>query len=175
MPDALRRHAKSFVHIVDATIERVGAATAWLVVLMVAITVFDVVMRYGLKQGSVALQEMEWHLFAALFLLAAAYTLKHDGHVRVDLLYRSRFFGPTTRKIIDVMGILCFLIPFCGAVIMTAWPFVLDAYQHSEHSPDPGGLPYRWIIKFMILLGFALLLLQGFANLLRTLLSTGRD
>jgi len=128
---------------------------------------FDVVMRYLFHRGSVALQELEWHLFALVFLLSAAYTLKHDGHVRVDIVYQSRWMNARRRAWVDLFGGLFLLLPFCLLIIVGSWPFVAGAFVVGEGSPDPGGLPYRFLLKAAIPLGFFLLLLQGIAHLLR--------
>ena len=83
-------------------------------------------------------------LFSILFLIGAAYTLKHDDHVRMDILYRSGFLTDKHRAWMDVIGTLLILIPFCVLIIVSAWPFVSQAYLYNEGSPDPGGLPARW-------------------------------
>ncbi|HHM05507.1 MAG TPA: TRAP transporter small permease subunit [Gammaproteobacteria bacterium] len=145
-----------------------GRLSAWLVLAMVLLVCYDVAMRYLFQAGSVALQELEWHLFALIFLLGAAYTLKHDGHVRVDVLYQSRWLGPRGRAWVDLLGSLLFLLPFCTLVIADSVPFVENAYVIGETSPDPGGLSHRWLLKAAIPLGFVLLALQGLALALRS-------
>jgi TRAP-type mannitol/chloroaromatic compound transport system permease small subunit len=155
---------------IDAISEGVGRVVAWLIPLMVLIIGYDVTMRYLFRIGSVALQELEWHLFAIVFLLGAAYTLKHDGHVRVDIFYRSRRVSERQRAWIDIFGTLFFLIPFCVLIIVSAWPFVMNSFAMGEGSPDAGGLPYRYLLKAAIPVGFALLLLQGISNMLRAVL-----
>ena len=146
-----------------------GRLVAWLVLLLVVLISYDVAMRYLFEAGSVALQELEWHLFALIFLLGAAYTFKHDGHVRVDVFYQNRM-GIRARAWVDLLGTFCFLIPFCALVIINSWPFVHDAWLFHEASPDPGGLPARWLLKAAIPLGFVLLLLQGLADAINKLL-----
>jgi TRAP-type mannitol/chloroaromatic compound transport system permease small subunit len=137
---------------------------------MVLLICYDVTMRYSFHQGSVALQELEWHLFALIFLLGSAYTLKHNNHVRVDILYQSQYLSNKHRALINIFGILLFLIPFCVLILITTWPFVENAYYYLEGSPDPGGLPYRYLLKGSILVAFTLLILQGLAELLRNYL-----
>ena len=146
-----------------------GCLAAWMVMAMVMIIVYDVAMRYLFQAGSVALQELEWHLFALVFLFAGAYTLREDSHGRVDMIYRSRRIGERGRAWIDLVGIFVFLLPFCLLVIWACLPFVENSYQLGEGSPDPGGLPYRWLLKAAIPLGFTLLLLQGVAMAIRCL------
>lgn len=145
-----------------------GRASAWLAVLLVLLVSYNVGMRYLFHSDqSVAPQELEWHLFALLFLLAAAYTFKHDEHVRVDILYQR--LGVRGRAWVDFLGGLLVLLPFCLLIIISAWPFVMNAYAMGEGSPDPGGLPYRYLLKAAIPAGFMLLALQAIASILRNL------
>lgn len=143
--------------------EWTGRLIAWLVLALVLLISYDVAMRYIFQAGSTALQELEWHIFSLIFLLGAAYTLKHDGHVRVDVFYNAKWMSARGRAWIDLLGTLFFLLPFCILVVYSSWPFVLSAYEFSEGSPDPGGLPYRFLLKAAIPLGFFLLTLQGLA------------
>ncbi len=149
--------------------ERTGMLVSWLVLAMVLLVSYDVAMRYLFQSGSVAIQEMEWHLFSLIFLIGAAYTLKHDDHVRLDLFYKSKFMDDRRRAWIDLFGSIFLLIPFCILIISSAWPFVYQSYIHLEGSPDPGGLPYRWILKASIPLGFTFLLLQGVSDIVKNL------
>lgn len=142
---------------------QIGAGVSWLVLAMVLVIIYDVGMRYLFRIGSVGLQELEWHLFSVLFLLAAAAVLKDDGHVSVDVIYKSRRISDRTRTWINLLGSLFLLLPFCLMILHSAWPYVLSSFLILEGSPDPGGLPYRFLLKLMIPLGFFLLLLQGIA------------
>ena len=146
-----------------------GRGLSWLVPALVLLVSYDVIMRYFFQSGSIAIQEMEWHLFSLIFLLGAAYTLKHDDHVRLDLVYRSRFMSDYRRAWINLVCSLLFLVPFCILIIKSSWPFVSQAYQFAEGSPDPGGLPYRWVLKAAIPLGFFLLIIQGIGEGLKSL------
>ena len=161
---------KNIINSIDILNETIGRAASWLVLAMVLLICYDVTMRYSFHQGSVALQELEWHLFALIFLLGSAYTLKHNNHVRVDILYQSQYLSNKHRAMINILGILLFLIPFCVLILITTWPFVENAYYYLEGSPDPGGLPYRYLLKGSILVAFTLLILQGLAELLRNYL-----
>lgn len=165
---------KTIINGIDTFNEWVGRTSAWLVLGMVLIICYDVSMRYFFNEGSVALQELQWHLFALIFLLGNAYTLKHDGHVRVDVIFQSRYLSNQHRALINIFGILFFLMPFCILVLTTTWPFVENAFYYKEGSPDPGGLPHRYILKASILISFALLILQGIAELLRNYLKLGQ-
>lgn len=149
--------------------EITGRIIAWLVLFMVLLVSYDVTMRYFFRGGSITLQELEWHLFSAIFLLGAAYTFKHDDHVRLDLFYQSRFMDEIRRAWVNIIGGVFFLLPFCLLVIVSSWPFVFQSFIHGEGSPDPGGLPYRWLLKAAIPLGFILLLLQGLADVFKNL------
>lgn len=162
-------NSKILIEKLDSLSEFIGKMTSWLVIIMVLLISYDVSMRYLFKSGSIALQELEWHLFSLIFLLGAAYTLKHDNHVRVDLIYRSQRLSDHYRAWINIFGGLFFLIPFCCLVIINSWPFIENSFLLNETSPDPGGLPYRWLLKATIPFGFFLLLLQGLAEILKNI------
>ncbi|VFM99176.1 MAG: TRAP-type mannitol/chloroaromatic compound transport system, small permease component [Candidatus Kentron sp. G] len=131
--------------------------TAGVLVLLTLLNVFyDAIMRYFFHTGSIALQEMEWHMFSLLFLFGISYALKEDGHVRVDLVY-SRL-SPRARASINLLGTFFFLIPLSVLIIQGSLPFVGDAYELGEKSGDPGGLTHRWLIKAMIPISFLVLL-----------------
>ena len=157
------------INAIENFIDLTGRMVSWLVLAMVILICYDVAMRYLFNYGSVALQELEWHLFALVFLLGGAYTLRHDAHVRVDILYHSRFVSDTGRAWISLLGTLLFLFPFSIMIVMTAWPFAENAFFYNEGSPDPGGLPYRFILKGAILAAFVLIMLQGLAEILKNL------
>ena len=120
------------------------------------------------------MQELEWHLFAIIFLVGAAYTLKYDRHVRVDVLYMK--FKPKTKAWVNFLGSLIFLLPVCLIGIWSSKNFVMNSFLIGEGSPDPGGLPARYILKAVIPIGFFLLLLQGMALSFRSLIEiTGKE
>ncbi|PHS26435.1 MAG: C4-dicarboxylate ABC transporter permease [Methylophaga sp.] len=161
---------KTIITVIDTLTEWVGKTASWLVLALVLLICYDVAMRYLFQQGSIALQELEWHLFALIFLLGSAYTLKHDEHVRVDILYQSRFVSDKQRAWINILGTVFFLLPFCILILITAWPFVENAFYYKEGSPDPGGLPYRYLLKGSLLVAFGLLILQGLSGLLKNII-----
>ncbi|MGK7344738.1 MAG: TRAP transporter small permease subunit [Candidatus Nitrospinota bacterium M3_3B_026] len=148
--------------------ELVGRAVAWLALALCAVTAWDVFARYIFHSGSVALQELEWHIFSALFLLAAGYTLKKDEHVRVDVVYAR--LGVRGKAVMNLAGSLFLLMPFCALVVYVSAGFVASSWELGEGSPDPGGLPARYVLKAAIPAGFSLLLLQGAAEALRSFL-----
>jgi len=159
----------TIIRLIEAFSEWTGRAISWLVLILVLIIAFDVAMRYLFQSGSVALQELEWHLFALVFMLGAAYTLKHDGHVRVDIFYQSQWMNDVRRAWVDLLGTIFLLFPFCVLIIYSAWTFVLSSYNIGEGSPDPGGLPYRFLLKAVIPITFILLILQGLSLLIRSM------
>jgi TRAP-type mannitol/chloroaromatic compound transport system permease small subunit len=159
---------KSFSRWIDEINERIGRLVAWVSLGLVVVIFADVVMRYLFNNSYVFTQELEWHLFAFIFLIGAGYTLLHDGHVRVDIIYQR--LGLKGRAWINLGGVLLFLIPGCAMVIMTSWKFMLNSYAILEGSPDPGGIPWRFIVKGFIPAGFFLLLLQGISLGIHSLL-----
>lgn len=144
---------------IDAVNDWVGRAVSWATLLLVAVTFLDVVMRYFFNTSFVFTQELEWHVFAFIFLMGAGYTLKSEGHVRVEVFYGR--LSPKGRAWINLIGVLFFLVPSCLLFIKTAIPFAVRSYEIMEGSPDPGGIPYRFILKGFIPAGYALILLQG--------------
>jgi TRAP-type mannitol/chloroaromatic compound transport system permease small subunit len=150
---------KSYIKFIDKLNSKLGYYTSWLTLLLVLITCFDVFTRYILNESSVALQELEWHIFSAIFLMAASYTLITDDHVRVDVFY-SRF-SEKQKAWVNFLGAILFLIPFCVLVIYSSQNFVITSFQFKETSPDAGGLPARYILKSFIPISFIFLFLQG--------------
>lgn len=159
---------KTICRYIDTINEWVGRGVAWVTLGLVLVVFTDVVMRYLFKTSFVFTQEMEWHLFAVIFLLGAGYTLLHDGHVRVDIIYQR--LGAKGRAWINLIGVILFLIPGCIMVISTSWMFVINSFSILEGSPDPGGIPLRFIVKSTITVGFFLLLLQGLSLGIHSLL-----
>ena len=144
---------------IDTLNQWVGRGVSWVTLALVLVVFVDVVMRYLFNTSFVFTQELEWHLFGFIFLMGAGYTLLHDGHVRVDIIYQR--VGLKPRAWINLCGVILFLIPGCIMVITTSFKFALNAFEIMEGSPDPGGIPFRFVIKSCIPVGFTLLLLQG--------------
>jgi len=149
---------------IDAVNERIGRAVLWLVLAVTLISAANALMRYGFGMSSNAWLEIQWYLFGAIILLAAGYTLKHNGHVRIDIIYGR--FSARTQAWIDLLGSLLFLLPLCGLIVWLAWPGFVDSFVSGETSPDAGGL-IRWPVRLLIPLGFALLALQGVAEIIK--------
>lgn len=150
--------------LIDRVNELVGRSVFWLVGAATLISAANALVRYGAGMSSNAWLELQWYLFAAIFLLAAGYTLKHNAHVRVDLFY-SRL-SDRGRAWVDLLGALFFLLPFGVLVAWLSWPGFIDALRSNESSPDAGGL-LRWPMRLMLPLGFGLLALQGVAEILK--------
>lgn len=159
---------------IDAINRGVGSVAAWAAALVVLVVFSDVVMRYLFNTSYVFIQELEWHLFSFIFLMGAGYTLYKEGHVRVDIFYQR--IGSKGRAWINLMGVLLFLIPGCYLVITTSYKFAHTSFLNLEGSPDPGGIPYRFIVKYTIPIGYLLLLLQGLALGIRSFFAViGKD
>lgn len=146
--------------------DRLGTFSALIFLAMLVNVFYDVLARYLLNDVSIALQELEWHLFAATFLFGVPFTLKAGGHVRVDLIYER--LSPNGRAWIDLLGTIIFLLPFCGLVAWFGIDFVKEAYELGESSGDPGGLSHRWIIKAAIPVSFAFMAISGLGLLLNS-------
>ena len=156
------QYLEKIVRIIDGLSDKIGYLVGWLTTIMVLVVFYDTFMRYVFQKGTVALQELEWHLFAIIFLIGAAYTLKQGGHVRVDIIYLK--LSDNAKAWIDLLGTFVFLIPFAIMVILSTKGFVINSWNVREVSPDPGGLQARYILKAMIPLGFSLLIVQGFSE-----------
>lgn len=147
----------------------IGQLCYILVLLMIALGVWNVIGRFlgravGLNLTSNALIEGQWYAFTMLFMLGAAYTLLHDGHVRVDIFYTN--WSIRQRAIANLCGSIFFLIPFCILSVVASWASIMNSWSVLEMSPDPGGLP-RYPIKSMILIACSLLTLQGISEIIK--------
>ncbi len=153
------RFLKELCNKIDKLNIWVGKGAAWVTLLLVLVVFIDVVMRYMFEMSFVFVQELEWHLFAFIFLIGAGNTLLKDGHVRVDIIYQR--LGPKAKAWINMLGVIFFLIPGCYLIMETSSKFVYHSWSVMEVSPDPGGIPYRFVLKSCIPIGFTLILLQG--------------
>ena len=145
--------------IFDRFSDLMGWIAGVLNLLMLLNVFYDSIMRYFFSKGSIALQEMEWHLFAMVFLFGIAYALKNDGHVRVDVFYDR--FSPRWKAIVNIGGTILLLLPLSVLVIEGSVWYVQEAISTGEVSGDPGGLPYRWLIKLVIPASFVFLLVSA--------------
>lgn len=152
-----------FSRAVDPWLVGIGRCASWLWLLLLAVIVLNVVLRYAFGEGRIEFEEIQWHIYATGFLLGLGPALKDDAHVRVDVLHER--FGPTLKAWLELYGIILLLLPFIALMLIFAVPFVAASHALGEVSVSPGGLPYRWAIKAMLPLGFALLLLAALSRL----------
>ncbi len=169
---------------IDAVLDLTGAVASAILIALAGVLAYNVVARYAFSASSIALEELAWHFYSAIFLLGLSYALKAGAHVRVDLIFEG--LSARTRAYIDLGGCLVFLLPLCAVVVVSGWHFTLDSWGFGERpdgvfallqqaldtgigekSQDPGGLNNRWFIKGVIPLSFALLFLAGIAHALR--------
>jgi TRAP-type mannitol/chloroaromatic compound transport system permease small subunit len=153
---------------VSAGIDRVtafiGRAASWLVLLTVVISAGNAVVRKAFNSSSNALLEVQWYLFAAVFMLMAAYVFQRNAHVRIDFV--SSRLTARARAWVDVFGIVLFVLPLCGLLIDLGWPTVADAWRTGETSPNAGGL-VRWPVYALLPAGMGLLLVQSLSELVK--------
>lgn len=147
--------------------EWAGKGISWLTTLLVLLVCFDVVTRYLFSDTQAWIMELEWHLFALIFIIGAGYAFKHDRHVRVDLFYAN--FSERDKAWVNLIGAILFLLPWTALMIYASFDYALISYQIGEGSPDPGGLPARYVIKFAVTVGMSLLFLQGLASLIESI------
>lgn len=168
MAGSATRHfsAEGLARLLDAFAEGVGRAVSWASVLMVLLTVLVVVLRYAFNLGWIWLQETVTYLHAGLFMLGAAYTLKREGHVRVDIFYQR--WWPRGQALIDVLGGVLLLLPTCAFIFWSGWDYVMASWAIHEGSREAGGLPGVFLLKTLILVMPLLLALQGVATILRS-------
>ncbi len=146
-----------------------GKVTSWLTLFMVLVTAIVVVMRYVFDAGMIWLQESVIWMHAAVFMVGAAYTLLDEEHVRVDIFYRN--MGPRRRAIVDLAGVIFFLLPLCGYLAFVAYDFAAVSWSIHETSREPGGLPYPAIplMKSLVIVMPVVVALQGVSMLLRSI------
>ncbi len=164
----MKRFLEFIIKAFGAINELVGKAASWLTLILVLLVCYNVLMRKVFDTADAWRGELEWHLFALIFLLGAGYALKHERHVRVDLFYSK--YKPKDKALTDLIGGLVFLIPWCVLVIYYAWSFAKGAWVINEGSSNTDGLPYRFFIKFAISIGIGLLLLQAIASIAESVL-----
>lgn len=151
--------------VLDGAINGVGYAFSWLWLAVIIVILTAVIGRYVFATSSVMLEEIEWHISGAAWMIGLSYTLVSDHHVRVDVLHER--FSIKTQACIEMLGIALLLLPFCIVAIDTGWSVFLSSYQQGEVSRSPGGLPARYVLKFLIPLAFTLLAIGGVSRLLK--------
>ena len=150
--------------LIDAINEYVGRAVYWLILVAVLVSAGNAIVRYAFNRSSNAWLEIQWYLFSAVFLLCAGYTLLHNQHVRIDIV--SGMLGKRAQIWIDIFGTLFFLLPMAIAIMWMSWPVFVDAYNSNEISANAGGL-IVWPARLLVPVGFFLLVLQGFSELIK--------
>lgn len=154
-------------HAIDRLNHVIGRSAAWLTLVMVLITLLVVVLRYGFQIGSIALQESIMYINALVFTLGAAYTLKEQGHVRVDIFYSN--FSDTNKAIVEIFGVVCFLFVTAAFIAWSSWDYVSVSWRIQESSPETSGLPFVYLLKSTIYVLIALMCLQGISELIKSI------
>ncbi len=149
---------------IDALNDRLGRAANWMILIACLISAGNAMMRYAFDLSSNAWLEVQWYLFAGVVMLGASYTLRLNEHVRVDILYMH--LSERGKEWLDILGTLFFLIPSCLIIALFSWPFFRESWAIQEMSTNAGGL-LRWPVKILLPLGFVLLALQGFSEVVK--------
>ncbi|MBG6130886.1 TRAP-type mannitol/chloroaromatic compound transport system permease small subunit [Aquimarina sp. EL_43] len=158
---------QKIINFLDRVGEKIGVLVSWVAALLAIVIGLDVIIRYIFKFTYVWMIEIEIYLFGMIFLLASGYTFKYEKHVRVDVFYTK--LSRKGKAWVDLLGGALLLIPWCYVVIVSSWYYGLSSFMIGEGSPQPGGLPALYILKFCITLGFVFLLLQGISHMLKSI------
>lgn len=155
---------------IEAMIDRIGQAASMLVLMIIVLMVCNVLLRYSMSVGAVWSQELEWHLLAALILFGMSYSLQRGDNVRVDLFYSK--YSDRTKRIVNIVSTLLTMV-IAGCMIYLSSKYVQQSFAVAEQSPDPGGIPMRWLVKGLIPVGYGLLMIQALGQLIRLIRSEG--
>ncbi len=150
---------------IDGGIDRICKVICWSYLILVLVIILQIVLRKGFAHGLIALEELQWHLYAVGFLFGLSYAQIKNNHVRVDLLHHN--FSEKTKAKVEILGILLLAFPFLATLFWHSIPFAYDAWRIGESSSSPSGLPMRWLIKSAIPVSMALLILAMFSTLLK--------
>ncbi len=153
---------------IESIIDLFGKVASWLTLSIVLLIVINVILRYSMSLGSVWAQELEWHLLAAMILFGVSFSLLRGDNVRVDLFYAN--YTPQKKYIVDLVSAILTII-IAVFFVKLSINYVGQSFSIGEKSPDPGGIPMRWLVKSLIPIGFSLLALQGFAEMLRVIMN----
>jgi TRAP-type mannitol/chloroaromatic compound transport system permease small subunit len=153
---------------IENVIDLFGKVASWLTLSIVLLIVINVILRYSMSLGSVWAQELEWHLLAAMILFGISFSLLRGDNVRVDLFYAN--YTPQKKYIVDLVSAILTII-IAVFFVKLSINYVGQSFSIGEKSPDPGGIPMRWLVKSLIPIGFSLLALQGFAEMLRVIMN----
>ncbi len=151
--------------VIDPALTRIGQWASWLWLLLMAIIVGNVVLRYAFDAGHIEIEEIQWHIYSYGFLLGLSYAYQADAHIRVNVLHEH--WSDRTQAWIELYGILLFMLPFIAVILIFSFPFVAASFEIGEVSQSPGGLPFRWAVKAALPVGFLLLLLAVLSRLSR--------
>lgn len=157
---------------IDNFIRSIGHVVCWVNGLLMALIILQVVLRYGFSSGLVIFEELQWHLYAIGVMFGVAYAQVNDAHIRVDIIHMQ--FSDRTKRKIEIFGTVFFILPFVFVIIDQGLDFTLDAWRLNEHSDAPLGLPFRWIIKGVIPLSFALFALAAISRVIRDVVVLSR-
>jgi TRAP-type mannitol/chloroaromatic compound transport system permease small subunit len=163
---------EKFCDFLETIVERIGHIAMWSNGLLVLVIILQVILRYAFNHGLVALEELEWHLYAVGIMVGASYAMVKNVHIRVDLIHSK--LSNKTQAIFEIFGILFLLLPFLFVIFHHSLDFVHEAWRLSERSPSPMGLPFRWIIKSFIPFSFGLMILVAVSKITKLFLSIRR-
>lgn len=155
-----------FSDAIDAFVRRVGNVLMWTNCIVIVVIILQVILRYGFGHGLVILEELQWHFYAVGFMFGLSYAVMTDSHVGMDLVYDK--LSPKAQCRLDMLGIVILLLPFAALICYQSIDFVHESWRLNERSVAPQGLPWRWAIKTVMPLSFALVVLAAMARLLRT-------
>jgi TRAP-type mannitol/chloroaromatic compound transport system permease small subunit len=150
---------------IDAFIDLVGRATSWLALVLALVMGSNVLLRYGFSIGSIAMQELEWHILVPICVFGMSYALRHGEHVRVDVLFQ--YFSPRNKILVEIITAVCGML-LCVIVIWLCIPYVWQSWSIGEGTANPGGIEYRYIVKSLIPIGFALFFLQSLSEAIKS-------
>ena len=164
-----RLRETALTRLLDRFVYSVGEVFNWIWLVLVAVIILNVVLRYVFSQGMIELEELQWYLYSVGWLIGLSYTFVFDGHVRVDVLHEML---PYNGKLwFELFGLVFLFLPFVIAVIIWGLPFVELSWTTNERSTSANGLPARWLVKGCLIFAFALLALSGFSRLLKVVVS----
>ena len=163
----LASRLESGARMLDLVVEHAGRLASWTGFALVCVMAFNVLLRYAFHTGSVAMQELEWHLMAPVSLLCMAYAIKHEGHVRVDIFYRN--YSPRRQALVNLVGTVVFLIPCCLLILIGSWDYVMASWSIKESSSESGGIAAVYLLKTLMILMPITLGLQGIAEIINSI------
>ncbi|MBX9842131.1 MAG: TRAP transporter small permease subunit [Xanthobacteraceae bacterium] len=157
--------AEKLAGAIDAFIDLVGRATSWLALVLALVMGSNVLLRYGFSIGSIAMQELEWHILVPICVFGMSYALRHGEHVRVDVLFQ--YFSPRNKLLVEIITAVCGML-LCVIVIWLCIPYVWQSWSIGEGTANPGGIEYRYVVKSLIPIGFALLFVQYLSDVIKS-------